>query len=275
MGSVLVLGASGLAGRAIFHRLSKNYSVYGTYHTPKAGFKTEEKMFFLDIDSTDMLKNLLERLRPEVIISSLRGDFEKQLLLHQKAAEYMAKQSGGKLIYLSTANVFDNRLSTPHYEQDETNAESDYGKFKISCETMLRGILGEKCVILRFPEIYGHNCPRISKLKENIENKRTIHTWANLYVNYTLDIQIAKYVEHIIHNHLTGIFHIGSTDVYDYARFQKELAERLHLGIPDFEVETLPQKQYQAVLTARKDIPAELSLSVSDIMDYLAGQKVE
>lgn len=275
MDSILVLGASGLAGRAIVHRLSKSYPVYGTYHTPKDGFETDGKMFFLDIDGTDGLKNMLERLRPKIIVSSLRGDFEKQLLLHQKVAEYMVKQPGGKLIYLSTANVFDNLPSTPHYEQDATGAKSDYGKFKISCETMLWRMLGEKCVILRFPEIYGHDCPRIRKLEKNIQNGRQIHTWSNFYVNYTLDIQIAQYVEYIIHNHLTGIFHIGSTDVYDYARFQKELAERLHLGAPAFEVETLPQKEYQAVLTARKDIPKELSLSVSDIMDYLAGQKVK
>lgn len=269
MNRILILGASGYAGRAIYRQLSKNHLVYGTYYSQKDEFRTDTKMLYLDISDLNGLKNILERIRPQIVVSSLRGDFEKQKLLHREAAEYTAHRPGGKLIYLSTANVFDHQLSAPHYEQDETDAESEYGKFKICCENMLQGMLNEKSILLRVPEIWGRDCPRIKKLTADITNGNRIQTWSNLYVNYTLDIQIARYIQFIIDNNLTGVFHIGSKDLYDYTRFQKDLAAKLHLKSPDFEIHSLPQKEYQAVLTARDDIPEKLSFSVNDILEYL------
>ena len=266
---ILILGASGFAGRAIYHRLKNNYSVFGTYHRRKDEFEDSTGMFRLDVGDPDGLEKILEQTRPQVVISSLRGDFGQQLTLHRKVAEYVAGLPGGRLIFLSTANVFDNRPSAPHYEQDETDARSEYGKFKIACETMLQGMLKDKCIILRVPEIWGYDCPRLVKLKADTENENEITTCTNFSVNYTLDTQIAGYIEYILEKHLTGIFHIGSTDVFDYAGFQKELAARLRLKTPRFKAEVSPQKEYQAVLTARTDIPDKLLLTVNDILDYL------
>lgn len=272
MNNILILGASGYAGRAVLNQLSKSYSVYGTCYGQKDKWKSNDKMLFFDIGDRNGLNGILERTRPQIIVSSLRGDFEEQKIVHWEAAEYIARQPNGKLIYLSTANVFDNRPETPHYEQDETGARSDYGKFKIDCERMLQSRLNEKSIILRVPQIWGRDCPRLRKLAADIKSHGKIISWENIYVNYTLDIQIAQYIQYIIEHNLTGIFHIGSRDLYDYTRFQKDLAARLSLGSPDFDIQTLPQKEYQAVLTSRNDIPEELSLSVGDIMEYLAKQ---
>lgn len=271
MNGILVLGASGYAGHTIFNHLRKDRLVHGTYHSQKDRFENYAEMYDLDIGDLNGLESMLRRLQPRIIISSLRGDFEKQKLLHRKAAEYIAGRPGGKLIYLSTANVFDNRLSAPHYESDQTDAESDYGKFKISCENMLQGMLREKGIILRVPEIWGKGCPRLKKLTADSKNNNRIFTWGNLYVNYTLDVQIAQYIQYIIDNDLTGIFHIGSKDLYNYAQFQKDLAEKLHLKAPDFEITTLPQREYQAVLTSRNDIPENLCFTVNDILEYLTN----
>lgn len=269
MDRILILGASGFAGQAISRQLRNTYSVFGTYHSRKDKFEGSTGMFPLDVGDPDELEKILEQTRPQVIISSLRGDFGLQLTLHRKTAEYIAGIPNGKFIFLSTANVFDNQPSAPHYEQDETDAQSEYGKFKIACETMLRDILKEKCIILRVPQIWGYNCPRLVKLKADTESGNVITTWTNISVNYTLDTQIAGYVEYILEKNLTGIFHIGSTDVFDYAGFQKELAARLGMKTPRFEAEVSQQKEYQAVLTARTDIPEKLLLTVNDILDYL------
>lgn len=40
----------------------------------------------------------------------MRGDYEAQKACHKQAAQYIEEKTGGKLIFLSTANVFDNKL---------------------------------------------------------------------------------------------------------------------------------------------------------------------
>ena len=128
MNRVLILGASGLVGKALIEELEGNYDIYGTYHSNGS---SSDKLFRLDMDHMESISSILEELEPGIVISCMRGDFEQQINLHILVANYLRK-NGGRLYYCSTANVFDGDVSRPHYEDDETNAESDYGNFKIA-----------------------------------------------------------------------------------------------------------------------------------------------
>ena len=265
---VLILGASGYAGQAISQKLEENHEVYGTCHTQTKRYRDNGRMFQYELGDTDIAA-ILDRVQPQIVISSLRGDFQLQLTAHNQIADYLSEHKAGKIIFVSTANVFDARKERPHYEPDETGSETDYGNFKIRCERMLQDRLGNRCIIIRIPQIWGKDCPRILKLIEDTKKHTPIITYPNLYVNYTTNIQIAEWIEYIIKEDLRGIFHVGTRDIWDYMRFQSELSGVLGLNGPVFEREPAPQKCFQAVLPGRREIPERFQMGVTDVLEYL------
>ena len=83
----------------------------------------------------DDVFDVLQRVKPTIIISALRGDFASQVVVHQHISEYLLRFDS-KLIFLSSANVFDAYSKYPSYEFDKTLSHSVYGHFKIKIENM-------------------------------------------------------------------------------------------------------------------------------------------
>lgn len=263
---ILVLGASGLAGSAILRALqAEGHSVSGTSRTA-----SDPTLLPFDSEEPQAIVPLLERVRPDVVVSCLRGDFARQLESHRLLAQFLY-QHHGKLIYLSTSNVFDGDLSRPHYEGDPPCSGSTYGQFKIACETLLQARLGADLVILRPPEIWGLDCPRLHALTRRLRAGSPLQTCENLSVNYAVDTQIAQWIVFILEHGLRGIFHVGTRDVSDYTLFLERLAEGLGLPQPGFDAERNDIPRYQAVLPGRREIPARLQISVRDVLRCLTS----
>ncbi len=269
---ILILGASGYAGSYIKKVLDEKFNdVFGTYHTLRNDYKGNMSMIPYELGDMEGLLNILQKVNPDIVISCLTGDFTKLVLLHTIISEYIKEKENGRLIFLSSANVFDGALEKAHFEYDVPKAASEYGKFKIQCEKIICGALGERGIIIRIPEIYGRNCPRILKLKEAVKAHIPIKTFQNLYMNYTTNRQIAEWIAYIIENDLTGIFHVGTKDMSDYAGFQKKLADKLSLGQPTFEITKEPIRLTQAVLPGRNEIPDSIQLNVEDVIHHITG----
>lgn len=267
---VLVLGASGLAGSAIAAALrADGHTVHGTHRSSLLDCSGNPSMLHFDLSGPHSVVPLLEKTRPDVVVSCLRGDFTHQLEAHKLAASFL-RQHDGKLIYLSTANVFDGDLSRPHYEGDALCSDSTYGQFKIACEQLLQTLLEQNCVILRPPEIWGRDCPRLHALVKNIRAGTPVQTYENLSVNYTTDTQTARWTAFILRHDLRGIFHVGTLDTSDYTRFLDRLAGRLGLPQPSYDMARNDIQAYQAVLPGRDEIPSALHLTVDDVLAYLA-----
>ncbi|MGE7997974.1 sugar nucleotide-binding protein [Lysinibacillus sp. NPDC093190] len=227
MNKILILGASGLIGKAIIEEYKNDFDLYGTYSSSITNLP-REKQFQLDITQIDRFKKMLKTINPDIVISCLRGDFNQQLEFHKQLATEL-KNSKGILYYFSTANVFDGDFSKPHFESDSCLAESDYGSFKIKCENTLQQIIGERAIIIRIPAIWGKNSPRMNLIKKGIEDNQVIDVYSNLECNNLLDTQLAKQLKYIIDNKLKGIFHLGSIDTMTQATF----FERLINGLSD------------------------------------------
>ncbi|MCI8699294.1 MAG: sugar nucleotide-binding protein [Oscillospiraceae bacterium] len=262
---VLVLGASGLAGSAVMKALQKaGHSVSGTYRTaPKGG--GDPALLHFDLDEPRSIVPLLEQDGPDAVVSCLRGNFARQLEAHRLSADLLRRKHG-KLVFLSTANVFDGDLSRPHYEKDAPCSDSGYGQFKIACERLLQEHLGEGCVILRPPEIWGADCPRLRALTKSALEGSPVQTYENLSVNYTMDTQIARWVSFILEHDLQGVFHVGTRDTSGYTAFLDRLAQGSGLPRPRYQVEHSGTPAYQAVLPGRPEIPPRLQMSVDDVL---------
>lgn len=265
---ILLLGASGFVGETVFSVLNKEgYEMYGTYHSKKPDFEMPDRFFFYDIDMPETILQILNDVQPDIIISSTRGAFANQLVAHKSVADYLKLHEKGKIIFISTANVFDHDLTRPHTESDQPDAGSEYGAFKGECEHMLTETLGSHAVILRIPFVWDKNCPRVKQILRLAEAGEPLELPDVFMANYTTPAQIASWISYIIAHNLTGIFHIGTKDMMGYADFYREIIKRKKLPAPEIVIEPLEQAEYQAVLPTRTDIPEELQMTVKDVLN--------
>lgn len=88
-------------------------------------------------------------------------------------------------------------------------------------------------------------------------------------MNVTSSSQIGAYAAYVLTHDLKGIFHVGSTDTVDYFEFQKMVCDLLKIQYPAFALEDIPEKVYQAVISARTEIPDALQLTVMQVLETL------
>lgn len=247
------MGATGTVGTAIYRQLSqeKDWEIRGTYCSSK---QKDSSMLRFSVETPDKIHSLLGQVRPDLVISSLRGNFDRQLTVHENIAGYLSA-NGGKIIFISTANVFDGDCKKPHYENDPTNSDSEYGRFKIQCEDLLRERLGSRAVIIRIPFVWGKNSPRIQEIRKGCE-KGELEVYTDFFSNHAADLQIAQIVRWIIMEDKEGIFHVGTSDVIEYQEFIQKLICAMGEKEPCFVCQKEPG--VMAVLNSRDDLPDSL-----------------
>lgn len=270
---ILVLGASGYTGKFLKEYLTdKADAVYGTYRTKKKEYENDSFMFQFDVEQEDSLQDILMQTNPEVIVSCLRGDFVQQLEVHKAVISYLQQIPYGKLVFLSTSNVFDNDLTQIHREADAPNAGSDYGKYKAECEKLVLRELGDRAIVLRPSFIMGKNCRRSEQVLACMKAGLSVPTYENIEFNYTPVIQVAEWLWYILEHGLSGIFHVGTKDTCGYTEFLQQLVNSLMLPEPEYAVEYIQEKSYQAVIPGREEIPDTMQITIKDAVLYL--QKV-
>lgn len=268
--NILILGGSGLVGRAIIDEMNmcNGFKVYSTFfHNPIAN---QERCFKLNIENSNDIVNILNVTKPNCVVSCLRGNFNNQLDIHVKVAEHLKKHCG-KLYFFSTTNVFDNDMSRPHYENDAPNSCTDYGNYKLECENRITNILGDNACILRIPQVWDKNSPRMNELLTSIRNNKEVIVYPKLFHNTNTNTMIARQLSYIISNNLNGIFHLASQDVVNHKDFYYELISRLgfnNVNIKDdFEAEG-----YFALLSNRYNhFPKELRITNKSVIDCLVN----
>ncbi|MCF6409740.1 sugar nucleotide-binding protein [Pseudalkalibacillus salsuginis] len=270
MQKMLILGASGLVGRALIHEFSDDFDQYGTYFSSLTSLP-KDKQFQLEVQQLEKLKEIISTIKPDIVISCLRGEFDQQFKFHKELAIELQNKSS-RVYYFSTTNVFDGDSSRSHTETDIPIAESDYGKFKIGCENMLKEILDERVMIIRIPAIWGKDSPRWKLIKESIKNNKVIDVYSNLVCNNLLDVLLAKQLRFIIENHLKGIFHLGSVDMMTHGQFYEQIISKLasEKNILRYRLYQDKVDTYYFRLTSnRDDIPSSLQSTNQGIMSYL------
>ncbi|MBT8270965.1 MAG: sugar nucleotide-binding protein, partial [Bacteroidia bacterium] len=169
---ILIFGASGFLGNAIYKELCSYYNTYGTYCRDNLEFERNKHFFQYNLEEDDVYY-ILNAVKPTIIISALRGDFAAQLTAHKHLAEYVAAHRC-KIIFLSSANVFDAYSKYPSYEFDTTLSNSIYGHFKIKIENVLGKLPKKKVAIIRLPMVFGSTSPRIQEIKESLKSNEPI-----------------------------------------------------------------------------------------------------
>ena len=265
---ILILGASGFIGNAIYKELCSYFRTFGTYNTNNKTLENNQHFFQYNIEEDDVFE-ILNTIKPTVIISSLRGDFSAQIIAHQHISEYIL-QNKARLIFLSSANVFDAYSKFPSYEYDKTLSNSVYGHFKIKIENMLLRLPKMKIAILRLPMVFGAFSPRVDEIKLLLKEKLPIEVFPNLVMNVTSDNKLTQQIHYIINQNKYGVFHLGSTDLVHHDEFISDIINSLGDYKPIYKhVYTTNDERYLAVLPKDNKLPKHLQIKSTEILQEL------
>lgn len=271
MKRVLILGASGFIGNTLYKELNSYYDTFGTYFTKK-GFGNNHQFFHFDMEEGG-LEIIIKEVKPKLIISALRGPFEALIETHQFLIN-LIDRSNCRLIFLSSANVFDTFEHFPSYEYDKTLSESIYGRFKIKIENDLLRLSPSKFVLARLPMVFGNQSPRIQEIDQAINQNKPIEVFPNTIINVNNDIKLSQQIHYIINQQLTGVFHLGSTDLIHHFDFIKLLIQKRYQKTAVYkQVYTTNQMRYLAVLAKENKLPPNLLFSYTEILDDLTPVK--
>lgn len=266
MKKAIIFGGTGLVGSAIVNSLVGNYEVIVV-----SGHHEIENGYMCSTENLAKLQDILKKEQPDVVVSSILGDFSSQMRFHEELSDWI-KDNDKVMVYISTTNVFDGDLSHPVDEASEPNPESDYGIFKLNCEKMLQRKLDEKLIILRLNSVWASRCKRIERLRRCSDEGIEIETFPGDMISITLADQVGEYVKYILDNELRGIFHVGTEDRVDYHEFELMVCDRLKIPYPRFKLINVEKPAYQAFLPTIREIPEDLRKRVKDVLEAIASE---
>lgn len=267
MNRILILGASGFIGRSIYLELQSYFDVYGTFATNDEEY-AENHAYFKYCLEENSLDTILQKVKPAIVISSLRGDFELQLAAHKQLCDYVNDNHYTRIFYLSSMNVFDGKFKLPSYENDKPLAKSEYGKFKISVERMLLKNIPAQTVILRLPVVLGIHSPRILQLRQAIKHKAAFEVYPNLTISLTTADKVSQQIHYIISKELDGIFHLASHDMIHHEDLFREITSKMGDKTPIFKsVYRRNEDEYLAILPKKNKLPKNYRIGVAEVVE--------
>lgn len=265
---ILILGASGFIGNSLYKELCSYFKTFGTYNISNKVFDDNKHFFQYRVEDDDIFE-ILDVVKPSIIISCLRGDFHAQVIAHQHMAEYVVSHDC-KIVFFSSANVFDAYSKYPSYEDDKTLSDSIYGHFKIKIENMLLRLPKKKVVIIRLPMIFGAQSPRIKEIKQHIVDKTAIEVFPNLIMNVTTDFKMTQQIHYIINRDKHGVFHLGSSDLVHHDDLIMEIVALITSETVRFkQVYTTNEDRYLAVMPKLNKLPKHLQISSTELLEEL------
>lgn len=243
---ILILGASGTVGGAIFKSASNKsskFDCWGTYNKNKPMDLETNQLIQWNIEDIERLQQMIADISPDVVISSLTGDFEMQLTAHRHLAELL-RETSTYMYFISTANVFDGAIDTLRSEDESPYPVSDYGKFKLACEELLQAALGARCLIIRIPKIMT---PEIA---ENFIFGEPVYR--NLFISLNSPQNVADATIQCIQTERTGVIHLSSHDCMSVD------AMCTHMGKSGYATDTLTAEGFAKMMGCE---PASLRIS--------------
>ena len=250
---LFIIGVGGLTGSKLVEIAKKEFEIFGSYNyrDPKSSIQKNIK---LDISNTTKIKEILEEIKPDIVINTAginNVDYcEKNpdiaLKINIQAVKeicQITKKLGIKFVQLSSDSVFDGTKQLPYEEIDETESINYYGETKIKSEKIV--LENPNNVVVRASVLYGylpHNLAKIeSSSKKSINfgqwliNKLSINEKVRIitdeYSSPIIADDFARSILHIIKYEGNGIFHSAPELQITRYDFSVKIAKALGLSV--------------------------------------------
>jgi dTDP-4-dehydrorhamnose reductase len=256
---VMILGASGLLGRALMREWRDD---------ELAGFGSRDA----DIRDGAAAQELVNRVRPEWIVLSAaytdvdrcESNVDRAFAVNRDGAVNVAlaaKQVGSKLIFLSSDYVFDGTKTSPYETGDTRNPQSVYGRSKAEAEVRLLEILPD-CCIARTSWLFGvgGRCfpDTILKLAASRPALDVVNDQRGCP---TFTVDLARAIAQLCRKNAAGIVHVTNSGDCSWFEFASEIIKCAGL-----RTEVRPVTTEQMPRPARR--PAYSVLSPASLRAY-------
>lgn len=268
--TLLITGGSGLLGSNIVKLASSRYRVYATYCSHPTDIPGSE---FIPLDVTDRESTLsiFREIRPGLAIHAAalaRVDYcEEQPQEAQKInvegtenVAMAARETGTKLIYISTDSVFDGECGM-YGEEAAPHPINNYARTKLAGEKTVQH-LTENSIIVR-TAFYGWSLRGQTSIAEwvvgNLRAGNSLGMFTDVFFSPIFVGNLAEALIEMGQRNLSGAYHVTGSERCSKYDFGQALAEAF--GFDRHLVH--PTSITEASLTALR--PRDISLAVNKV----------
>ena len=243
MKKIIVTGCNGQLGRAV-NEFYKDAADLGFVNTD-----VEE----LDITDIDAVMKLAREVKPYAIVNcaahtgvdACETQYEKAFAINAIGPRNLAiaaRETGAKLVHISTDYVFDGKKTSPYVETDPTNPQGAYGSTKLAGEQFVKQF-ADRWFILRTAWLYGDGKNFVRTMLRLSQTNEKVRVVGDQFGSPTSAAELAKAVHTLLFSENYGVFHATCEGSCSWAEFTKEI---FRLAGKRTEVEAITTEEYGA-----------------------------
>lgn len=256
MKKILLTGCNGQLGRAI----QKEYG--DTVEFLRTDFIDAEGITRLDISDIDQVMNFARAEKPDAIINCAAFTNVDGCETNEDAAfkanaigprnlAIASRETGAKLIHVSTDYVFEGNGTRPYVETDTPNPVSAYGRTKLAGEQFVRDF-ADRYFILRTAWLYGDGKNFVKTMLGAAQSRDEVSVVCDQKGSPTSAVELAKMIHFLEPTENYGIFHATCEGDTNWAEFTEEIYRRAGLST---KVNHLTSEEYAAMNPAAANRP--------------------
>ena len=243
MKKIIVTGCNGQLGRAVnlFFKENQDISFVNT------------DVGELDITNIDKVMELAREVQPYAIINcaahtgvdACETEYDKAFKINAigpRNLSIAARETGAKLMHISTDYVFDGKGTRPYVETDATNPQGAYGSTKLAGEEFVKDFAG-RYFILRTAWLYGDGKNFAKTMLRLSESNDKVRVVGDQFGSPTSASELTKAINALLFTENYGLFHATCEGSCSWAEFAGEV---LRLAGKSTAVEAITTEEFGA-----------------------------
>ncbi|MBS7302668.1 MAG: dTDP-4-dehydrorhamnose reductase [Lachnospiraceae bacterium] len=243
MKRIIITGCNGQLGREI------NRFYAGNSDIELVNTDVEE----LDITNIDDVMKMAKEVNPYAIVNCAAYTAVDACETNQDIAfkvntigprnlAIAARETGAKILHVSTDYVFDGTKKTPYYESDSICPQSVYGATKAEAEKMVQQ-MAERFYILRTAWLYGDGKNFVKTMLRLSDTNDTVRVVGDQFGTPTSAFELTKAIDSLLFTDNYGLFHATCEGSCNWAEFAAEI---FRLAEKKTKVEAITTEEYGA-----------------------------
>lgn len=243
MKKIIITGCNGQLGR----EMNRFYA--GNTDIELINTDVEE----LDITNVDAVMKLAKEVKPYAIVNCAAYTAVDACETNQDLAfkvntigprnlAIAARETGAKILHVSTDYVFDGTKETPYYESDPICPQSVYGSTKAEAEKMVQQ-MADRYYILRTAWLYGDGKNFAKTMLRLAETNDMVKVVGDQFGTPTSAYELTKGIDSLLFTDNYGLFHATCEGSCNWAEFAAEIFRLAGKGT---KVQAITTEEYGA-----------------------------